>query len=167
MKLVSTFIVTVSVIVGLTAALPQTSGGSGSGDEIPCPVYPCLDWGIVLEYCANTTDPAVVTGDSFTDTDPIECTCGFDVLGDESGGYAAVECYSCSDELTDADVALTIQWFYTCYTFEDSSATDALDCWNSGGTDCPAVPEKRKKMKRDGMTSSMLKRMHKPKSRLF
>jgi hypothetical protein len=167
MKLLSTFIVTGSLIVGLTSALPQTSSGS-SGDELPCPaVYPCIDWAIILEYCSNTTDPGVATGDSFTDTDPIECTCGTEALGDEGGLYASAECVLCNDELADADAQLAAQWYYTCYTFEESTAADALDCWNSGGTDCPAVPDKRKMMKRDSRASSMMNRMYKPKVRLF
>ncbi|ETI24204.1 hypothetical protein G647_03573 [Cladophialophora carrionii CBS 160.54] len=169
MKLLSTFIVTVSLVVGLAAAIPQTSsGGSGSEDEIPCPaVYPCIDWYIILEYCSNTTDPAVATGESFTDTAPIKCACGTKALGDESGLYAAAECILCDDELPDADATVAAQWFYTCYTFEESTATDALDCWNSGGTDCSAVPEKRKMSKRDLMKPNMLKRLNKPKVRLF
>lgn len=150
---------TVSLLVTLGAALPQTDSGGGS-DDVPCPlIYPCSDISIVTSYCANNTDPAVETGGTFDSTEPIECVCGSEVLGDESGGYAALECLTCNSKLTDDAATLLTLWLYTCYTAEQEDVDAALDCWNSGGDDCPAVPSNKAKMPKKMMRKRASGRM--------
>jgi hypothetical protein len=88
---------------------------------------------ISLEYCSNITDIPLNEG-TFEDTTPIECVCGYDALGDESGLYAATECILCGD-LDKEESALVEQWWLTCATASEIGWDEALTCWNSG-TDC-------------------------------
>ncbi len=150
MKL-SVALISIFLIVGLTTALPQTGGGgSGTEDDIPCPlVGPCYDINTITGYCANNTDPAILSGDTFDSTDAIECVCGSDVLGDENGLYSALECITCAKSLDDDDTAWLALWAYTCYTAGEDGLDAAVDCWNSGGEKgCTPLPDSEtKKMK--------------------
>jgi hypothetical protein len=126
-------IIAVLPIIGLLglakgSPMPQTS------DDIPCPLaYPCIDVGISLEYCTNVTG-IPLDGGTFEDTTPIECVCGSDALGDESGLYAATECLSCGSLEGDA-LAVVESWWLTCTTAVEVGLDEALTCWNSV-TDC-------------------------------
>ncbi|KEF55764.1 uncharacterized protein A1O9_08515 [Exophiala aquamarina CBS 119918] len=106
-----------------------------SDTEIPCPLaYPCGDITVSLSYCFNVTDAPVYGDGTFKDETPIECVCGSDVLGDESGLYAATECILCGD-LDKESSALVELWWYTCATAYEIGVDEALNCWNDG-TDC-------------------------------
>lgn len=128
-------IIAVLPIIGLFGLakgnpMPQTS------DDIPCPLaYPCIDWSISLDYCFNVTDAPVYDAEgTFEDSTPIECVCGYDALGDESGLYALTECVLCG-EIASSDEELVTLWAYTCLTADEIGLDEALSCWNSG-TDC-------------------------------